>query len=163
MTARRFFGGFRTRPSPRPRQNGLERGKYNDGMPRSFSLSQLIVGITWLCFMFGLGVSKNEKVVAYVFTVACFIPAAIIGLVLASYSRRRMTMLIVSIVGGAAGVLWGMAGYHGRGAMTVCEAIYPLFLPMAIHATWGALFFGGIALAVLGPPRVQSRFRDEVA
>jgi hypothetical protein len=120
-------------------------------MPRTFTLAGLMLGITVFCVLCGLAVSKNEKAIAYTLTIASLTPAALVCLTLVSFSRRRKTVLICSIIGATIGSSFGFPIFGGGGSMTVWQAIGPVFMPIAISSALGALLFGGVALA-LDPP-----------
>jgi len=115
-------------------------------MPRTFTLARLMLGITAFCILCGLLASRSETVVAYALTVLSLTPAAIVCLTLVSFSRRRKTVMTITFIGALIGQLF--AGIDPPGPMTVWEAIEPVFIPIAISSTFGALVVGGIALAI---------------
>jgi len=119
---------------------------YNEFMPRTFSLARLMLGITLFCILCGLAVNYSEMMFAYVLICASFLPTAIVCLTLVSFSRRRKTVLILSILGAFVPVLPGPAVMHtGPEPLTVWQAINGLW-PFAILPPLGALLFGGAAL-----------------
>jgi hypothetical protein len=116
-------------------------------MPRTFSLSRLLLFITLLCLLCGLAVNFPLQTLAFVFIAGAFVPTAIVCLTLVSFSRRRMTVLIISMLGAGICVLLGPAQIHmGPPPRTVWESVQPLYAGMSFPAL-GALLLGATALA----------------
>jgi hypothetical protein len=133
---------------------GCYTRRYNPIMPRTFTLAGLMLGVTVFCVLCGLAVSKSETVQAYILTVASLTPAAIICLAFVSFSRRRKTVLITTLIGAYLGTFWGLP-LHGGPAMTIKQAIGIVFVPMAISAAFGAVLFGVATLVIAA---LDSRF-----
>jgi hypothetical protein len=127
-------------------------------MPRKFTLANLMLGITLLGVYGGLAVSKDECVAAYAYIMATFIPAVLIGFVVASFLENRMSFLVVTLIGAMIGGCSGIP--HQRGPRTVWES-WPLFVSMAISATIGAAIVGGLMLALYYPPSYKPPSDDK--
>lgn len=117
-------------------------------MPRKFTLAGLMIGVTVFCVLCGLLASNDEQQIAYALTVLALTPGGIVGLIFVTFAHRRELVLLVWTMGMVVGIAFAPGG---RGPMTVWQAIGPVFIPLSIGATLGALLFGCIALA-LDPP-----------
>jgi hypothetical protein len=120
-------------------------------MPRTFTLAGLMLGITLIATICGFAVRYPDVTLIYMLIVASLAPSAIVCLAVVSFSRRRKTVLTCSLFGALAGMSCGMPGQLlGPPMTTVWQAIGPVFMPLAISSTLGALLFGSLAL-VLDP------------
>lgn len=112
-------------------------------MPRTFSLQRLMIGITLFCVVCGLAWNFPQETLAYALLLALFIPTVIVCQVLVSFSRARMTTLVLSLVGAAIVVVFNQPVMLMGSPRTVWQCIEPMIVPMATVPPLGALIFGG--------------------
>ena len=120
-------------------------------MPRTFTLQNLMIGITLFCILCGLAWNFPQESLAYALLLALFIPTVIVCQILVSFSRERMTTLIIALIGATIGLVFSppisVFGAHFTGSpRTVWQCIAPMILPMAILPPFGALVLGGAVL-----------------
>lgn len=108
-----------------------------------------MVVITLICVVLGVAASYGD-VVAYLLLASLFVPTAVVCLVVASFSHRRIFVLGFSIAGALTfSILMHVdpSRVDHRNPDNPWDYIGPFAFPMATIPPLGALIFGGAALA----------------
>jgi hypothetical protein len=117
-------------------------------MPRTFSLQRLMLAITLFCILCGLAVIFPQVTFGSAMLTGPFIPAALVWLGLAAFSRRPWELLFICLSGALIGLILlslTVTGPPTRGTMweCYCDQLRSTALPSGL----GALLLGGAALA----------------
>jgi hypothetical protein len=119
-----------------------------------------MAGVTVVCVVCGLAVSRSEAVRAYFLICAYLLPPAVMVLTLASFSRRRGTVYVASSLGALFGVCCGSPVVQmGPGPRTIWEAVHELIFPITFGSSLGAAIVG--LFAILMQPIIDRPEQDE--
>jgi hypothetical protein len=104
-----------------------------------------MIGVTLFCIVCGLAWNYPQASLAYALLLALFLPTVIVCQILVTFSRERMTTLIVSLIGAAIVVVFDQPVILMGSPRTAWQCIEPMIVPMVIGPPLGALVFGVLA------------------